>query len=146
MRRAVRAIIIEDGKILVIARNKQGDQYFTLPGGKVGDNETNEQALKREIYEETSLKISSQRLVFVEEHPEPYNEQYIYLCEAEPHGDVGLHAASEELMMNRLGTNIHTPVWVYSSSFGNLPFRTPQLSEAIVAGIKKGFPDHPIKL
>ena len=146
MRRAARAILIEDGKMLVIARNKEGSQYFTLPGGKVGDDETIEQALAREIYEETKLRIKNQRLVFIEEHPEPYNEQYIYLCVAEPHGEVSLHEASEEALLNSLGFNTHDPVWVYTSSFKNIPFRTPQLRDAILSGLKDGFPENPIKL
>ena len=146
MRQAVRAIICEGDKILVINRNKEGNQYYTLPGGQVVDGENAEQALIREIYEETKLRITSARLVYIEEHPEPYNQQYIYLCEIAPHGDVELLEGSEEDLLNHLGTNIHEPVWVYSSSFSKIPFRTPQLSTAITDALKHGFPEQPIKL
>lgn len=146
MRQAARAIIIEDNKILVIARDKEGDKYFTLPGGKVNDGETTEQALVREIQEETKLLVTQQKLVFIEEHPEPYNQQYIYLCEVAPHGEIGISETAEESFLNQLGFNTHTPLWVYTNSFGILSFRTPQLRDAILNGLKKGFPDQPIKL
>src|ERR1700761_7300853 len=80
MAKAARAIITENHKILVMYRNKYGSEYFTLVGGKVADDETTEQALARELKEETGLRVTSARLVFTEEHPEPYNQQYIYVC------------------------------------------------------------------
>jgi ADP-ribose pyrophosphatase YjhB (NUDIX family) len=45
MRKAVRAIIIKDDKLLVMNRNKFGKVYDTLPGGNVEIGETLEQAL-----------------------------------------------------------------------------------------------------
>jgi ADP-ribose pyrophosphatase YjhB (NUDIX family) len=146
MRKAARAIIIEDGKILVMFRKKQGSKYFTLVGGRVYDNESIEHGLIREIKEETGLDITNSRLVFFEEHPEPYNEQYIYLCEVGPHDKVQIQDGTEEATMNRLEIDVHQPVWAETSSFARLPFRTPQLQDAIVEGLKIGFPDEPVRI
>lgn len=146
MRKAARAIIIEDGKLLVMHRNKEGSQYFTLVGGGVKDNETLEQALVREVKEETGMDVIGAKLVFIEEHPAPYNEQYIFLCKVAPHEPIALQINSEESYMNRFEMNIHTPAWCQISGFTNIPFRTPQLQEAIVKATKHGFPDQPIKL
>ena len=55
MRTAVRAIIIKDNNLLVMHRNKFGNEYLTLVGGGVELNETKEQALVREVIEETSI-------------------------------------------------------------------------------------------
>jgi 8-oxo-dGTP pyrophosphatase MutT (NUDIX family) len=146
MSKAARAIIIEGDKILVMHRNKHGSEYFTLVGGRVMENETIEQALVREIKEETGLTITDARPVFIEEHAEPYNEQYVFLCEVAPHADVAIQDTSEEGFMNRMGINTHSPAWAEVASFTKLPFRTPQLQAAIDHAIKKGFPASPIKL
>lgn len=146
MRRAVRAIIIKDDKLLVMHRNKYGSEYFTLVGGQVGDGESMEDALSRELYEETGYRLTYSQLVYIEEHPAPYNEQYTYLCEAETSGEVKVQDFSEEAYLNNLNANIHKPLWVSINSFDNIAFRTPQLQTAIVKALKKGFPDSPIKL
>lgn len=146
MRKAARAIIIKDDKILVMQRNKHGAEYFTLVGGRLNDGEAVEQALVREVKEETGLDIIKYRLVFFEEHPAPYNQQYIFLCEVAPHADIALQDYSEERFMNKLGANMHQPLWASVNSFHALPFRTPQLHAAIVQALKKGFPAEAIKL
>jgi 8-oxo-dGTP pyrophosphatase MutT (NUDIX family) len=146
MGKAARAIIIENNKLLVMFRNKHGNQYFTLPGGRADAGEAAPETLAREIKEETGLTIVSSRFVFYEGHPEPYNEQFIFLCEVAPHGEVVVQEWSEEGQMNRLGANIHTLMWVGLKAFDKVPFRTPQLQEAIIRGVKKGFPDQPITL
>ena len=145
---ATRAIIIENDRILVTFRNKNNSQYFTLVGGRVNDAESNEQALVREIMEETGLQIVSASLVFHEKHHEPYNEQYIYICQVAPHSDIAIQETSEEAWLNKsvMHQNIHEPRWVPLSSFEHLPFRTPQLQQAIVHALKKGFPKQPIEL
>ena len=146
MGKAARAIIIENGNILVMHRNKHGSEYFTLVGGRVSEAETTEQGLVREVMEETGLRVTSHRLVYVEEHPEPYNEQYIYLCEVAPHSDIAIQETSEEGFMNRININTHTPLWASLKSFQGLAFRTPQLQAAIVEALKKGFPKESVKL
>lgn len=146
MRKAVRAIIIEDSKTLVMRRNKYGSEYYTLVGGQVKDDETLEAALAREIQEETGLTITSARPVFYEPHPEPHNEQFIYLCEVAPHGEITIGENSEEGFMNRLDMNIHTPFWTEIKNFANLNFRTPQLQAALVQAFQKGFPKDVVKL
>lgn len=146
MGKAARAVIIENDKLLVMYRNKYGSEYFTLIGGRSTEGESLEQTLVREIKEETGLVITKARPVFYEQHPEPYNQQYIYLCEVAPHHDVAIEEASEEATLNKLDANIHKPYWVTTNAFAGLPFRTPQLQAAIVQALKKGFPAQPQKL
>jgi ADP-ribose pyrophosphatase YjhB (NUDIX family) len=146
MSQAARAIIFENNKILVMHREKYGSQYFTLVGGRVNEGETLEQALVREVKEETGLDVIAGRQVFIEKHQAPYNEQYIYLCQVGPHADVAIQDSSEEGFMNRLDANIHTPLWVDIQAFAKLSFRTPQLQAAILQALQKGFPEQPVRL
>jgi 8-oxo-dGTP diphosphatase len=58
---SAKAIITdEDGKILILRRTD--DLYeglWDLPGGHIEENETKEDALKREVHEETTLEIDN---------------------------------------------------------------------------------------
>ena len=146
MAEAARAIIIEDKKLLVMFRNKNGSQYYTLVGGRIDANETAEQAVAREVMEETGLTITSTRLVYFEDHPEPYNKQHIFLCTVAPHGEVAIQEYSEEGVMNRVNINVHQPMWVDVKNIDKLPFRTPQIQQALVQAVKKGFPNSPVQL
>lgn len=146
MSKAARAIIIENGKMLVMYRNKYSSEYFTLVGGRVNEGESTEEALVREVQEETGLKVTAARLVYIEEQPAPYNSQYIYLCEVAPHGDIALASNSEEGMMNKLGMNMHEPRWVNAAALASMPFRSPNLHQAIIRALKEGFPEQPVKL
>lgn len=55
------AILIEDDKVAVIERHRQGRHYFSFPGGGVDEGETVEQAVVREVEEELGLQVSVER-------------------------------------------------------------------------------------
>ncbi len=63
MRYRATAIILQNEKLLVIHRQKPGQDYYTLPGGGVELDETFEEACIREVKEETGLEVISLRLV-----------------------------------------------------------------------------------
>ncbi len=55
---AVKAIILNQGnKILSIEQNINGFKFLDLPGGKMNSDESPEEALNREVEEETGLDI-----------------------------------------------------------------------------------------
>lgn len=144
MRKAVRAIIVKDDQTLVMHRNKFGHEYYTLLGGGIDSGEAPEQALRREIQEESGLMVTGGRLVFVEEAGDPYGTQYIYLCEVAG-GEPQLHPESEEAKLFAMG-NQHTPMWVPIKDFANLTFRTDILQKAMLYGFQYGFPQQPAQL
>ena len=51
-------ILINDRKILLMYRFKNGEEYYVFPGGGVEENETLEQAAIREAKEETGLTVT----------------------------------------------------------------------------------------
>ncbi|NVN97025.1 NUDIX domain-containing protein [Candidatus Nomurabacteria bacterium] len=65
MGNAVRAIIIEDNKVLLIHRVKNGKGYWAFPGGGVEETDTSlKEALQRECLEELGVEVSVGDLFF----------------------------------------------------------------------------------
>lgn len=145
MRRAVRAIIINNDNILVLHRNKFGEEYDTLPGGNIELHETPEAALKREVFEETSVDFKNPRLVFVEPAGVPYGNQYIYLCDYVS-GEPALQPGSEEHLIHELGKNLYIPRWLPLAEMPSSNFLSSRLRDAILDAVEKGFPKEPVEL
>lgn len=78
----VSALVIKDNKILLIHRFKYGDEYWVIPGGGVEDKESLDEALKREVCEETGLDLISFELLGSNEHEGHIH--YFYKCELTP--------------------------------------------------------------
>ena len=62
----VAAIIIEDGEVLFVTNDRE-NYYYTV-GGAVELGETAEQAVLREVKEETGIDYQIDRLVFIQEN------------------------------------------------------------------------------
>lgn len=64
---AVRVLLTDqDGKVLILKRStesKTNPGKWELPGGKVNQEESFDQALVREVYEETNLKIALEHVI-----------------------------------------------------------------------------------
>ncbi len=145
MRKAARAIIINKDQMLFLHRNKFGNEYDILIGGGIEMGENPEQTLLREIQEESGVEVGQLKLVFIEQAPDPYGLQYIYICQylsGEPKLDVN----STEYKINQMGVNKYQPVWRNIKDLDKLTIRSPALKDAIIDGINKGFPDQPIDI
>jgi len=89
------------GKILMIRTHKWSHKWG-IPGGKIERGESSEDALRREMMEETALKISDIRFVMVQDcidSPEFFRPEHFlllnYLAKAESY-DVTLNDEAEE--------------------------------------------------
>jgi 8-oxo-dGTP diphosphatase len=68
---ATDALIVKSNKILLIKRKFEPyKNYYALPGGFVEYSETCENACKREVLEETNIKIKIKHLVGVYSNPD----------------------------------------------------------------------------
>lgn len=68
VRVSAKAIIIENGKILLIKHSNECDEWFGLPGGGQENGETLEDALIRECLEEINAKIIVKDVLFVRDY------------------------------------------------------------------------------
>lgn len=69
MRISVRAIIKHQDRVFLV-KHKQKD-YFSLPGGRLEENESLKNALSREIYEELGIKAVIGEMIAVHEFAYP---------------------------------------------------------------------------
>lgn len=144
-RQAVRAIVINDDQLLVMHRNKFGQEYETLPGGGIEPYEAPETAVARELSEETSIQIGEKRLVFIEHAGDPFGDQLIFLCQYLS-GEPKLADNSEEAHINKLGKNLYEPKWVPISELDKLPFVSEKLKQVLLDSVKNGFPAETIEI
>lgn len=80
-KQTARAIIFNtEGELLMVERHKAGEHYFVLPGGHVDEGETPEQAVIREVREETGLGVAVQKLLYTSRDDKFHNDQRFYLC------------------------------------------------------------------
>src|SRR5437016_12417736 len=61
----VAAIVVQQGRILLVEHRKRAQRYWALPGGRLQGNETLDAALRRELREELALETRVGQLVIV---------------------------------------------------------------------------------
>lgn len=107
----VRGICVHEGRIVVIRRQKKGEEYIVLPGGGINRDEPEAKAVEREIAEETGVVVRALRRVLVIPESEEFSRHHIWRCEfvsGEPHLDPN----SEEAQRSIPGVNTYEPCWM----------------------------------
>ena len=98
----VAALLHKDNKVL-IAKRKSNSNFgkWEFPGGKVELDETEKQAIEREILEEFELFIKANKFIVnnIHEYPEKVIDLRLYECEYLK-GDFKLHDHSEYKWVN----------------------------------------------
>jgi len=138
----VAGVIIQGNKILVIHRIREGKEYYVFPGGGVEKNETNEDALLREIKEETSIKVDIDRLIYV--HDYGSSQQLYYLCNY-VNGRPKLASGSIEKQRMSEQKNYYQPVWVDLDQLPELLLYPLEICDWLIKDLKNGFPSKPRK-
>ncbi len=76
--------IVQDDKILLIRHRQHdtGESYWLFPGGGIEEGESEEACVEREMWEETNLRVSADRLL-LDEPAQPggvYQRHRTFLC------------------------------------------------------------------
>lgn len=108
------AIFIDQDRILLMERIKNGDHYFVFPGGRIEVGETPEEAVKREAHEEISLRITQVEPLFEIENGSDH--EYYFLVK-EFDGEVALGGEEKD---NMTASNQYIPRWVPIKNIASL--------------------------
>lgn len=105
----VAAIIYFENKILCVQRPKNKLAYisekFEFPGGKIEQGETQEEALKRELFEELNIltEIKSFFITVIHEYPDFELTMHSFICEVKTKElNLNEHIALKWLELNEL--------------------------------------------
>ncbi len=104
------AVITNDPNILLMWRKNQGKEYYVFPGGGVKENETVEQAVLREVKEETTLGVKIGKLLY-HHHYINDSDQYFYLC-TYLSGEPTLGNSNEKEAMSKNPDDFYQPIWI----------------------------------
>ena len=133
------AIIIENNKILLIQRIKQGYEYYTLPGGTIEFGETPEQAVIREVFEETSISAVLGPLTYhlVITNQMKKKEEFFFRCWYQ-YGTPQLQPGSIE-EQRHTADNQYIPVWVDLDRVVAIRLYPIEVKELLLHDLKHGF-------
>lgn len=126
-------VIIKDSKILLMHRIKKGREYYVFPGGHRRINEKNEEAVIREVEEETSIKVTNPKLAFEFPDGKYKNIHRYYLC-TWTSGDKPKLIGEEAVRNN--SNNFYEPIWIDINRFSSLNV-LPKLAKKLTEEILK---------
>lgn len=130
------AIVIHDNKLLAMFR-KNDREYYTFPGGGIEPDETIEQAVIREVMEETSLEVEVEKLAY-EVHHDNDDIHYFFLCRYVS-GTPDIQPGTNEYADNIQGEDIHIPEWLPLQNISKTVLYPLEVRDQLIADIEKGF-------
>ena len=139
------AVLIENDQIALMERHRLGKHYFTFPGGGVDAGETPEQAVVREMAEETGLRVVVRRKLA--DVWFKGNRQEFFLVE-KLGGEFGT-GTGEEFQVSPHGLNpfgTYHPLWMPVSEILNHPVLPVEMAEMVVRSRQQGWPAMPFEI
>jgi mutator protein MutT len=143
MRIRAGVILIEDNKVALIERHREGLEYFVFPGGGVDEGETPEQGAIREAREELGIDVVIKQ--FVAKIYFGQSTQYYYLVE-NVGGEFGT-GTGEEFMANPGDPQegIYIPLWMPIDELPHHEKVFPvDVAKLVLKAQTDGWPDEPI--
>ncbi|MES5893256.1 MULTISPECIES: NUDIX domain-containing protein [Bacillus cereus group] len=118
------AIIVQDDKIALIKRVREGEMYFVFPGGGIEEGETPEEATKREVYEELGVHIQVEHLIAKVEYK---GTEYYY--NAHITDGVFGSGTGEEFELKDRGSYI--PLWMPINELPNVNIKPYDVAQSV---------------
>lgn len=136
------SVVIDNNKVLLIHRRCKGKEYYVFPGGGVEKNESVQEAVLRELFEETTLIAEIDHLLYIHEYADG-SEQYFYLLK-NPSGTPKLHEKSIENRRNS-EKDFYEPMWVDFNKLKQLKLYPLEIRDWFTEDIKNNFINCPKK-
>ena len=135
------AVIVNNGKILLMHRINNGKEYHVFPGGGVENGETVGQAVLREVQEETSLEVKIEKLLY-HHILDDNTEQFFYLCRYIS-GEPKLGDGNEARAMKESNTDFYDPMWYEIGELPQLLLYPLEIRDWFIEDIKTNFGNIP---
>lgn len=115
-------------------RERQGRIFYTFPGGGIEEGETEEECIKREVFEEFGIIVEPIKKIYKYENNN--NIEYFYLAKWVS-GEFGT-GEGEEFKKNQTN-GIYIPTFIKISDIPTLPLMPPEVALAFYNDyLKKG--------
>lgn len=117
MIKAAGILFHKNGKVLLLKRRNKGgdhDGEWDLPGGRLEDDETSEEAAIRECYEETNLKADPDDLVYLSRFRGERADYVSFSCGNIPDTPVKIsdeHRKFKWFPITKLPKKLHPGLW-----------------------------------
>lgn len=119
------AVMIEEDKVAVIKRNRNGMEYYVFPGGGIEEGESPEQATIREVFEEVGVHIDIIRQLGTVQ----FNGTQYYFLARIVGGQFGT-GQGEEFEENR-NRGLYEPQWLPIAKLESLDVRPMEIVKRI---------------
>lgn len=124
-RMRARAIIFQGDKIVSMYREREGKIFYTFPGGGQEGDETLEECVKREVFEEYGIVVKPVKKVYVSENQ--LDISHYFICEWVS-GEFGKGQGEEYQENNKNG--VYKPTLIKISDIPNLPLKPDGVAKA----------------
>ena len=122
-RQRARAIIFCEDKIISMYREREGRIFYTFPGGGMEDVESEEDCVKREVFEEFGIKVKPIKKVYISESQ--ISISHYYICEWIS-GEFGTGKGEEYEENNTNG--VYKPTMIRILDIPNLPLKPDEVA------------------
>jgi len=134
-------LLIKDGKILLIHRTREGKEFWVFPGGGKEDDETVEEAVVREIEEESNIKCEIEKLLYIHKYSNLNHTQYFYLCKYI--SGVPKLGSFNEMQTMKDEDQTYKPKWVNIDKLSKILLYPLKIRDWIIKDYRTEFKDTP---
>ena len=139
-------VLIEDNKVSLIERFRDGNHYFVFPGGGVDDGEGPQEAAVREMEEETGLRVTVKRELAKIHFGLSFQ---IYFLVERVSGEYGTGTGEEytDADPDDPMEGIYIPVWMPVEELSEHENIYPvDVKELVLKSLNYGWPDEPVEI
>lgn len=127
-----RAIIVHEDKLMAMYRERDSRIFYTFPGGGMETGESEEECVKREVFEEFGIVVKPLKKVYTYENQNSLEHFYLAKWIS---GEFG-SGEGEEFQENR-NNGLYVPKFIEISDIPNLPLMPPEVAAAFYEDFMK---------
>lgn len=128
-------------KVLLMWRKNHGHEYYVFPGGGVEDNETIEDAVLREVKEETMLDAKLGRLLYTHHYVNDSDQFFFEVIYTS--GEPKLGDANEKEAMKNDKDDYYEPLWIEIEKLKELLVYPLEIRDWLIEDVANNFLNTP---